>query len=98
MKTDGSITVKENPDIDDSDNDDMEFEDAHDEEQKDRLMISMRKSTTRQSYLPFRGSVDQTMMRRFTTSNRDGDAEENNNNNLIESVISINHDEPYAQS
>jgi len=80
----------------------MEFEDARDEEQLDmQIMQSIRKSNARLSYMPFRGTIDQTMMRRLTVEGRVASEENenyNNNNNLIESVISINHDDPYAQS
>ncbi len=40
-----SIAIKENREIDDSDNDEMEFEEAHEEEHEDRVMMSMRRST-----------------------------------------------------
>jgi hypothetical protein len=48
-KTDGSFSVRENTEIDDSDNDDMEFDDAHDEEHEDRILMSQRRSTIKNS-------------------------------------------------
>jgi hypothetical protein len=57
--------LKENPEIDDSDNDDLEFEDAHEEERQDIIMESIRKSRNVSGYLG-KSSLDGTVMKRFT--------------------------------
>jgi len=38
------MAIKENPDIDDSDNDDDEFDDAVEEEQQDKIIESIKRS------------------------------------------------------
>lgn len=61
---DGDVTIKENPDIDDSDNDDLEFEDAKDEEEEDKIMESVKKSKMNFGNTP---DIEGTLMRRFTS-------------------------------
>lgn len=62
-KGDGDITMRENPDIDDSDNDDQEFEDAAEEEQQDKILESIRKSKNI-SGMGMKSSLDGTVMKR----------------------------------
>lgn len=72
-KADGSISYKENKDIDDSDNDDEEFADAVEEEIEDRQQQSMRVSQQRFSRLYNNGSrpsaTEGTIMKKLDETN-----------------------------
>lgn len=101
------MAIKENPDIDDSDNDDDEFDDAAEEEQQDKIIESIKRSRKLGVGLQVQDPEGRegTVMKRFTNNEvplkQDGathNPDMDSKNGIIESVISYDHDNPYGQS
>jgi hypothetical protein len=75
------------PEIDDSDNDDMEFDNAFKEEVEDKVIESIRKSRT--------GRYSQkSAMKTDDYYKKLGDPQQRENDEVIESVVSFDHDQP----